>query len=194
MPVRPMAARRLPSSGFTLVELLITAVLGSVVIGSLAAYSLSQLRSDANQELNLQLRLEANRAAGWIDSEFNRASGFTSTAVTDCSVPAGTSAVVSMGIPGTAGSVVTFYSPTGTTLGNVARCGRPVVCTSGAACELDPTGAVTTYLIASNARLTVTPAPTATPVRALTYTLTLGNGAITSVINRPAVAGAPSYD
>ena len=146
MPVRPMAARRLPSSGFTLVELLITAVLGSVVIGSLAAYSLSQLRSDATQELNLQLRLEANRAAGWIDSEFNRASGFTNTAVTGCTAPAGTSAVVSMGIPNTAGSVVTvvtFYSPTGTTLGNVARCGRPVVCTSGAACQLDPAGAVT---------------------------------------------------
>ena len=79
-------------------------------------------------------------------------------------------------------------------LGNVVRCGPPVVCTNGTACALDTAGAATTYLVASNARVAVTPTPTATPVRALTYTLTVGNGAITSVINRPAVAGAPSYD
>ena len=58
MRPRPTHAR-----GFTLVELLVTAVLGAVVIGSVAAYNISQLRSDTTQEINLQLRLEANRAA-----------------------------------------------------------------------------------------------------------------------------------
>ena len=63
MAVHPWRPLPPASSGFTLVELLITAVFGAVVIGSVAQYQISQMRSDATQELNLQLREEANRAA-----------------------------------------------------------------------------------------------------------------------------------
>lgn len=183
-------------SGFTLVELLVTIVAGVVVLGGTVFFSLSQIRSDAIQQRNLQLRLEANRAASWIDSEISRASGFDNIAATGCSAPTGTSLIVSLRALTAAGSVerVSYYSPTGSAVGNVVRCGPPVVCTGGTACGLDTTGSATTYLVASNARFTVTPTPTATPVRALSYTISIVDGGITSEINRQAVAGAPSYD
>ena len=180
-------------SGFTLVELLVTIAAGVVVLGGTVFFSLSQIRSDAILQRNLQLRLEANRAASWIDSEISRASGFDNIAATGCSAPTGTTLIVSLRAAESAARV-SYYSPTGSVVGNVVRCGPPVVCTGGTACVLDTTGSATTYLVASNARFEVTPTPTATPVRSLSYTISIVNGDITSVINRPAAAGAPAYD
>ncbi len=195
MAVRPLGPLPPASTGFTLVELLITAVFGAVVIGSVAQYQISQLRSDATQELNLQLREEANRAAAWIDSEISRASGFDNTVAANCTAPTGTSLRFSVRTqPDAAGAVreVSFFSPTGTALGNVVRCGPPVVCTSNRACGLDLAAANATYLVASNARLAVTSNLGSDPVRELTYTLTSRPGANQDpTITRQAFAGAP---
>lgn len=195
MAVHPWRPLPPASSGFTLVELLITAVFGAVVIGSVAQYQISQMRSDATQELNLQLREEANRAAAWIDSEISRASGFDNTVAANCTAPTGTSLRFSVRTqPDAAGAVreVSFFSPTGTALGNVVRCGPPVVCTSNRACGLDLAAANATYLVASNARLAVTSNLGSDPVRELTYTLTSRPGANQDpTITRQAFAGAP---
>jgi Tfp pilus assembly protein PilW len=196
MAVRP--SRHLPptSAGFTVVELLITAVFGAVVIGSVAQYQISQIRSDATQELSLQLRQEANRAAAWIDSEISRASGFDNTVEASCTAPAGTSLRFSVRTQSNAGTVreVSYFSPTGTAVGNVVRCGPPVVCTSNTACGLDLAGANATYLVASNARLGFTSTLDGTPRRSLTYTLTTQSGSVQHTITRQAFAGAPGSE
>lgn len=196
MAVHPWRPLPPASSGFTLVELLITAVFGAVVIGSVAQYQISQMRSDATQELNLQLREEANRAAAWIDSEISRASGFDNTVAANCTAPTGTSLRFSVRTQNNAGTVreVSFFSPTGTAVGNVVRCGPPVVCTSNRACGLDLAAANATYLVASNARLGFTTTLGGTATRSLTYTLTTESGAVTHTITRQAFAGAPGSD
>lgn len=188
--------RPVPAQGFTLVELLVTAVLGSVVIGAITTLQLSELRLSTGQDLSLQLRQEVNRAAAWIDSEISRASGFDNTVAPNCTAPAGTSLSFSMTTQANAGTVreVSFFSPTGTAVGNVVRCGPPVVCTSNTACALDLAAANATYLVASNARLTVTSTLGATPVRALTYALTSQSGDVVQTITRQAFAGAPGSE
>jgi Tfp pilus assembly protein PilW len=197
MAVHPLRPLPTASAGFTLVELLITAVFGAVVIGGVAQYQISQLRSDATQELNLQLREEANRAAAWIDAEISRASGFDNTVAANCTAPTGTSLSFSVRTQTNAGTVreVSFFSPTGTAVGNVVRCGPPVVCTSNTACALDLAAANATYLVASNTRLGFTSTLDATPRRALTYTLTNRPGANQNpTITRQAFAGAPGSE
>jgi Tfp pilus assembly protein PilW len=192
--------QRHSSSGkaYTLVELLISVAIGAVVIGSVAMYSLSQFRSNATQDLRVQQKDVANRAANWIDSEVRRASGFNNssntTAGSGCPIPTGTSLVVSMLVPGSTTLWVSYFSPTGTTVGNVVRCGPPVVC-SGSACSLDTAApATSTYLVASNARLQViTPANLNTAVRQISYTLTVRNLSVESTITRSVFAGAPTY-
>lgn len=193
-PQRPAAA-----AGFTLVELLITTVVGSLLIGAITTLQLSELRVTNTQDLSLQLRQEANRAAAWIDSEISRASGFDNTAAANCSAPAGTSLSFSVRTQSNSGGTmreVSFFSPTGTAVGNVVRCGPPVVCTSNTACALDLAAANATYLVASNARLTVTSTPTlgSTPVRALTYALTSQSGDVVQTLTRQAFAGAPGSE
>ena len=185
--------RPVPAQGFTLVELLVTAVLGSVVIGAITTLQLSELRVSTGQDLSLQLRQEANRAAAWIDSEISRASGFDNTVAASCSAPAGTSLRFSVRTQPNAGTVreVSFFSPTGTAVGNVARCGPPVVCTANTACALDLAAANVTYLVASNARLNVTTPLDGTARRTLTYTLTTLPGVVDPDITRQAFAGAP---
>jgi Tfp pilus assembly protein PilW len=180
------------------VELLISVAIGAVVIGSVAMYSLSQFRSNATQDLRVQQKDVANRAANWIDSEVRRASGFNNssntTAGSGCPTPTGTSLVVSMLVPGSTIPRVSYFSPTGTTVGNVVRCGPPVVCTSGSACSLNTAATATsTYLVASNGRLEVTPAATGTAVRQISYTLTVRNLSVESTITRSVFAGAPTY-
>lgn len=196
MAVRPLRPLPPANAGFTLVELLITAVFGAVVIGSVAQYQISQLRSDATQELNLQLREEANRAAAWIDAEISRASGFDNTVAANCTAPTGTSLRFSVRTQSNAGTVreVSFFSPTGTAVGNLVRCGPPVVCTSNTACGLDLAAANATYLVASNARLGFTTTLGGTATRSLTYTLTTESGAVTNTITRQAFAGAPGSE
>jgi Tfp pilus assembly protein PilW len=178
------------------VELLITAVLGSVVIGAITTLQLSELRATTTQDLSLQLRQEANLAAGWIDSEIQRASGFDNTVAANCTAPAGTSLSFSMPTQANAGTVreVSFFSPTGTAVGNVVRCGPPVVCTANTACALDLAAANVTYLVASNARLDVTSPLDGTARRTLTYTLTTRPGVVAPDITRQAFAGAPGSD
>jgi Tfp pilus assembly protein PilW len=187
-PQRPAAA-----GGFTLVELLITAVVGSLVIGAITTLQLSELRATTAQDLSLQQRQEANRAAAWIDSEISRASGFDNTVAASCSAPAGTSLRFSVRTQPNAGAVreVSFFSPTGTAVGNVARCGPPVVCTANTACALDLAAANVTYLVASNARLDVTSPLDGTARRTLTYTVTTRPGVVAPDITRQAFAGAP---
>lgn len=196
MAVRPLRPLPPANAGFTLVELLITSVFGAVVIGSVAQYQISQLRSDATQELNLQLREEANRAAAWIDAEISRASGFDNTVAANCTAPTGTSLRFSVRTQSNAGTVreVSFFSPTGTAVGNLVRCGPPVVCTSNTACGLDLAAANATYLVASNARLGFTTTLGGTATRSLTYTLTTESGAVTKTITRQAFAGAPGSE
>ncbi|MDI9407503.1 MAG: hypothetical protein QM522_12435 [Chitinophagaceae bacterium] len=196
MAVRPLRPLPPANAGFTLVELLITSVFGAVVIGSVAQYQISQLRSDATQELNLQLREEANRAAAWIDAEISRASGFDNTVAANCTAPTGTSLRFSVRTQSNAGTVreVSFFSPTGTAVGNLVRCGPPVVCTSNTACGLDLAAANATYLVASNARLGFTTTLGGTATRSLTYTLTTESGAVTNTITRQAFAGAPGSE
>lgn len=196
MAIRPLRPLPPASAGFTLVELLITAVFGAVVIGSVAQYQISQMRSDATQELNLQLREEANRAAAWIDSEISRASGFDNTVAANCTAPSGTSLRFSVRTQSNAGTVreVSFFSPTGTAVGNVVRCGPPVVCTSNTACGLDLAAANATYLVASNARLGFTTTLGGTSTRSLTYTLTTQSGDVEHIITRQAFAGAPGSE
>lgn len=201
MAVRPLRPLPPASAGFTLVELLITAVFGAVVIGSVAQYQISQLRSDATQELNLQLREEANRAAAWIDSEISRASGFDNTVAANCTTPSGTSLRFSVRTqsadpddPDDVVREVSFFSPTSTAVGNVVRCGPPVVCTSNTACGLDLAAANATYLVATNARLEFTTTLDGTARRTLTYTLTTQRGAVEHTITRQAFAGAPGSD
>ncbi len=189
---RPSAA-----GGFTLVELLITAVIGSLVIGAITTLQLSELRATTSQDLSLQQRQEANRAAAWIDSEIQRAAGFDNTQATGCSPPTNTSLLLSMrSVTADNQTVrVSYYSPTGTAVGPVARCGPPVVCAGGGrACELDAAGTTATYLVADNARLTLASPVSSSLVRQINYTLTLQSGAISTAINRPGVAGAPTLD
>jgi Tfp pilus assembly protein PilW len=186
------------AKAYTLVELLISALIGAVVIGSVARYSVSQFRSNATQDLRVQRNDDANRTANWIDSELARASGFDNSSDTTsgsgCPTPTGTSLVMSMRVPGSTIPRVSFFSPTGTAVGNVVRCGPPVVCTSGAACALNTAATATSsYLVASNARLVVTPAATGTAVRQISYTLTVGDLPVQSSITRSVFAGAPTY-
>lgn len=144
----------------------------------------------------MQLRQEANRAAAWIDSEINRASGFDNTAAAGCTAPTGSSLRFSVRTQSNAGTVreVSYFSPTGTAVGNVVRCGPPVVCTSNSACGLDLTAANATYLVASNARLGFTTTLDGTARRSLTYTLTTQSGSVEHTITRQAFAGAPGSD
>jgi Tfp pilus assembly protein PilW len=190
-PQRPAAA-----GGFTLVELLITAVVGSLVIGAITTLQLSELRIATSQDLNLQLRQEANRAAAWIDSEMQRAAGFDNTAAAGCSAPSGTSLLMSMrSVTADNQSVrVSYYTPTGTAFGPVARCGPPVVCGGGgSACELSTSGSVV-YLVADNARLSLATAVSSSLVRQINYTLSLQSGGVNATISRPGVAGAPTIE
>jgi Tfp pilus assembly protein PilW len=180
------------SQGFTIVELVIAAAIGAVVIGSVAAYTLIEFRSNATQDLNLQLSDEGKRAADWIDSEISRASGFDNIVTTGCTPPTGTSLVMSLHSPGTATTEVSYFSPTGTNLGNVVRCGPPVVCISGSACGLDTAGTNATYLVVSNARLSVGTTLSGTAVRQITYTLTVQQSSQSSTITRTSFAGAPT--
>lgn len=187
------------SAGFTLMEVLITVVIGSLMFTAATQVYLSQVRSDMLLDTTLLLRQQANRAARWIDSEAFRASGFDNVDATNCTAPTGTSLRFSMRVPNpdNPGSVVrvSFYSPTGTTFGNVVRCGPPVECPSGTACRLnlDPAAAAAVYLVSSNAQLSVNPAPGATPVRSVRYTLDLRSRDISSQLTRSAFAGAPDF-
>jgi prepilin-type N-terminal cleavage/methylation domain-containing protein len=180
--------------GFSLVELLIAATIGAVVLGAVVSYSVLQFRSNANQERLVQLDDDANRAADWIASEIGRASGFDNTVVSGCSAPTGTSLVVSMRIPGAAIAEVSYFSPTGSNVGNVIRCGPPVVCTSGTACRIDTAASSpATYLVASNARLAVSTTLSGTAVRQIAYTLTLGTPPLQLTRSLRGFAGAPTY-
>lgn len=180
--------------GFSLVELLIAATIGAVVLGAVVTYSVLQFRSNANQELLVQLNSDSNRAGDWIASEIGRASGFDNTVVSGCSAPTGTSLVVSMRVPNAAIAEVSYFSPTGTNVGNVVRCGPPVVCTSGTACRIDTTATTpATYLVASNARLAVSTTLSGTAVRQIAYTLTLGVSPLQLTTSLRGFAGAPTY-
>lgn len=185
------------SAGFTLVEVLITVVIGSLMFTAATQVYLSQVRSDMLLDTTLLLRQQANRAARWIDSEAFRASGFDNVNATNCTAPAGTSLRFSMRVPDpdNPASVVrvSFYSPTGSTFGNVVRCGPPVLCPSGTACALAITGAPVVYLVSGNAQLSVNPAPGATPVRSIRYTLNLRSRDISTELTRSAFAGAPDF-
>jgi hypothetical protein len=90
------------SLGYTIVELVISAAIGVMVIGSVSVYTLIEFLSNPTQDLNLQLNDEAERATDWIDTEISRAPGFDNNAVIGCTVPTGTSLVVSMRVPGAA--------------------------------------------------------------------------------------------
>jgi type II secretory pathway pseudopilin PulG len=218
--------------GFTLVELLIATSIGVVLIGTVASYSVVQLRSNATQEQIVQRRGASERTADWIDGQMKMVSGFDNnldnspTVTGNCKAPTGLTQVVSMPLPkvpvtGTETIPTTpkiprvyFYSPTGTNLGNVVRCGPPVDCVNGKGCEFNTdltakdkqgndrtvvaaaaTSTPASYLVASNARLEVSgvsPSPT-TPVRQITYTLTTGTSPVQTTITRKAYAGVPQY-
>jgi len=185
------------SAGFTLVEVLITVVIGSLMFTAVTQVYLSQVRSDMLLDTTLLLRQQANRAARWIDSEAFRASGFDNVNATNCTAPTGTSLRFSMLIPNPDNPAtvvrVSFYSPTGTTFGNVVRCGPPVECPSGTACALAIAETPVVYLVSGNAQLSVDPAPGATPVRSIRYTLNLRSRDISTELTRSAFAGAPDF-
>lgn len=186
-----------PSSGFSLVELLITVLLGSLALGAVIRVYLSQVRSDSQLDTVLLLRQQANRAARWIDSEAFRASGFDGVNASGCTAPNGTSLSFSMRIPDPDNPPnvvrVSFYSPGGTNFGNLVRCGPPVVCPAGTACFLDIGAAPVVYLVSGDTQLSVNPVPGTNPVRSVRYTLNLRSRDINTDLTRSAFAGAPDF-
>lgn len=185
----------LRTSGFTLVEVLITFVIGSLILGAVTSVHLSQVRTETVLDTSLLLRQQANRAARWIDNEAFRAYAFDSVNATGCTPPSGSALRFSMRIPDpdNPNVRVSFYSPGGSTYGNVVRCGPPVVCTNGTACALDSAAAPVTYLVTSDAQLSVNPALGSSPVRSVRYTLDLRSRDINTDLTRSAFAGAPDF-
>lgn len=175
-------------------ELVISAAIGVMVIGSVSVYTLIEFLSNPTQDLNLQLSDEGERATDWIDTEISRASGFDNNAVIGCTVPTGTSLVVSMRVPGAAIPEVSFFSPTRTNLGNVVRCGPPVVCTIGTAFAINTTATnPSTYLVASRARLAVSTSLRSTAIRQISYSITVQNLPELSSTSSSDFAGAVTY-
>ena len=191
-PPRPAAH---PATGFSLVELLITVVLGSLAVGAVGRVYLSQVRSDSQLDTVLLLRQQANRAARWIDSEAFRASGFDRQNASGCTAPGNTSLSFSMRIPDPDNPVnvlrVSYYSPDASNFGNVVRCGPPVVCPSGTACFLDITAAPVTYLVSGDTQLNAV--LDANSTRSVRYTLRLRSRDIDTDLTRTAFAGAPDF-
>lgn len=183
------------TSGFTLVEVLITFVIGSLVLGAATSVHLSQVRTETVLDTTLLLRQQANRAARWIDNEAFRAYAFDSVNATGCTPPSGSALRFSMRIPDpdNPNLRVSFYSPGGSTYGNVVRCGPPVVCTDGTACALDSAATPVTYLVTSDAQLSVNPALGSSSVRSVRYTLNLRSRDINTELTRSAFAGAPDF-
>ena len=89
------------SLGFTIVELVISAAIGVVGIGSLSFYTLMEFLNNPTQDVNLQLSDEGERAT---DGSISRSAvpPDSTKAVIGCTVPTGTSLVVSMRVPGAA--------------------------------------------------------------------------------------------
>ena len=89
---------------------------------------------------------------------------------------------------------MSFFSPTGTCVGNVVRCGPPVGCNSATACAINTTATnPSTYLVASRARLAVSTSFSSTAIRQISYSITVQNLPELSTTSRSGFAGAPTY-
>ena len=89
---------------------------------------------------------------------------------------------------------MSFFSPTGTSVGNVVRCGPPVGCNSATACAINTTATnPSTYLVASRARLAVSTSVSSTAIRQISYSITVQNLPELSSTSSSDFAGAVTY-
>jgi len=152
-PVCQRARRRHRPGGFSLLELLVCALIGALLISGLTSYDLSQRRANRRQETVQRQRLEASRAADWIAADLERARSFSSGG-SCAAAPAGLSPIFSITTSGS--NSITYYGVTAAdAYGDLVRCGPP---------PDNPSGAAVSYLVASTIRLLVGLPPAGAPL------------------------------
>ncbi len=180
-----------PSSGFTLAELLVVAVIGCVIMGAASTSLLPNIRSGITTERAQSLRNDLNRIAFLLETEISEGEGLRyGVAMTgSCTGVTGNSLftidVPTMGGTGTTlASTPIHYYVTGT--GNTAglnRCGPPIQ-NNG---RLALAGTRVAAPVSENTTLTL--ANTTNP-KLLTYDLTVRDPSATQALSRNAITTA----
>lgn len=124
--------QRASYSGFTLLELLIASVLGSLVFSTLASMIVAHIRSTSSSELAARVRNDANRIDYFIQTEASEAASIGTAAVSNCPASvAGGATLFNFNVPVDTGQaddltnvVQIFYY---TANGDLRRCGPPIL-------------------------------------------------------------------
>ncbi len=153
----PTRSRRSASrSGFTILELLIAAVLGSILFSTLASMILAHIRSTSSSELAARVRNDSNRIDYFIQTEASEAASIGTVDVSNCPASAaGGATLFNFNVPVDTGQaddltnvVQIFYY---TANGDLRRCGPPILADG----RLDYTGTPVDSIVSTNTTVTV---------------------------------------
>ncbi len=145
------------AQGFTILELLLTSVIGSLLFAVMASVIVSHIRTTSTSELGQRVRDDANRINYFIQTEASESSSVDpAPAAPSCSgAPAGAVPLFGLNVPINTGEAdlatnvvrIVYYSAAG----NLRRCG-PAINTNG---SLIYTGAPVDGIVSTNTTLTV---------------------------------------
>ncbi len=162
-------------TGFTLVELMISVVIGALLIGGVATALIAHIRSTLNLEFSQQIQNDLSRLTFFLETEVREGSAISTTATTpvaNCGAASGTTSLFTIIVPqlnaqgfSLPTSTIDYYaSGTGNTA-SLVRCGPPIN-NNG---TLNFAGTSTATTISTNTTLTVTSSNSTS----VTYSLTL---------------------
>jgi hypothetical protein len=132
-PKQPSASATLrhARAGFTIIELVVTSVLGSLLFAVLAPMIIAHIRSTSTSELGARVRNDDNRIDYFIQTEASEAASVEADPVGNCAAAAAGGATrFNLNVPRNTGraddlaNVVRIYYYTSS--GNLRRCGPPI--------------------------------------------------------------------
>lgn len=172
------------SKGFTILELLITAAIGAVIIGTIASVIVSQTREGLVIERSQRAREDMNRLALFLDNEISEGDLVTPAATLSGCTNSGNS-VFSIRIPYWSGNTRTsttsqYYVDASS---NLRRCGPPISSDG----ELNHSGTRIDSILSSNTNLTQGNATTAA-ARSISYTISIADGSGNTILTRSSKA------
>lgn len=157
-------------NGFTIIELLITAALGTVIMGTIVSVLVGQTREGLVIERTQRAREDMNRIALFIDGEVGEGDLVTPSASLSQCANTGTS-VFTIRIPywstNTRTSTTSQYYVDSS--GSLRRCGPPILSDG----KLNPAGTRIDSVISTNTSLTQTNAAAS---RSVGYTISVNDG------------------
>jgi prepilin-type N-terminal cleavage/methylation domain-containing protein len=172
-------------AGFTLIELMVSVVIGSVLVAGVAGALTAHIRRSSNLEFTQSVRNDLSRLTFLLETEVKEGSAISTGGAVDCAVGGTTSlftiAVPQLGSTGTtlATSNIHYYATGSGNTATLVRCGPPIN-NNG---TLNFAGTRTASNVSTNTTLTVT-ASTPTSV---TYNLTLRDPGATRAITRAGI-------